>query len=528
MKKSGDIENFLLVYFRSVASERDLSHQEVVEIFAESLAQAAKRNVLELRDADVRVALDAQTGRHESFRRWRVLADDAEIENEEAEITLSEARKKADDAGLAEGDIIEEPVEVDFNSRVTMQSAKQHFQSNLRDAERSRLMQKLLEKDEVLVTGQVTRVLRDKGDAIVEVMKVDCRLPKSEMLPRESFKTGDRVQALIKETDSETRGRQVVLSRTSPDFLRHLFRRVVPEIEKGILEIVSVARDPGNRAKIAVRSDDPRVDPVGTCVGIRGSRVQAVTNEMGNERVDIVPWSEDPATFVLRALAPAEVTRINVDQERRMMDVVIHKDAMALAIGRNGANVRLAKDLTGWHLELHTPEEYDEKSEQTTKRKSERLAAALNLEADAARVLCEEGFDTADSIAYADATEINAIGVFNPEVAADIQQRAKDAVAAREEEMSEKLDKIDERLAALQEMDDQILYDLVDNNIFTLADFADLSSDELLDISEVDSARAGRLILEARALTAAEEEGEESESENAAGSLAGASGATPQ
>lgn len=499
--------NELLMYIKSISNERDLAYEEVCKIFADALAQAIKKTSIDYREAEFRVDIDILSGETSIFRRWRVLDEEEEMEAPEREVPLTDARGMAGGEDMEPGDIIEKPLEdVKFDQRVCMQSAKQHLNARLRDAERRQLMKQLEEKDERLINGQVMRVLREHGDAIVEVRRVDCRLPKSETIPRETLRVGDRIQAWVKEMIDEPRGQQIILTRNAPEFLKDLFKRVVPEIEKGILEIVGAVRAPGNRAKIAVRSDDSRVDPVGTCVGIRGSRVQAVTNELNGERIDIIHWHADAATYVLRALTPANVTKINVDRERLRMDVLVDQDSLAQAIGKNGANVRLASELTGWELRLRTPEEYEKEAEEILLAKSETLAETLNLDVEVARILCEEGFETPENVAYAAATELTEIEGFEKDVVDDIQRRAKEMVETMEAALREKLTNVDSRLVDLPDMDDQLLYDLVDKNILTLSDFAELSVEDLLELVQIPAARAGVLIMAARNLETAAEE----------------------
>lgn len=517
----------LIMYLKSVSGERGIPYEEVIKIFSDALAQSLRR-ALDLRDAEFRVEIDGKTGKKRGFRRWRVLAEDETMHNEQQEIMLADARAKAGEAGeagddvISAGDYIEEEIEnMDFDQRISMLSAKQFLLSRLRDAERRRLLNDLLSREEDLVNGQVVRLLRDKGDAMIEVLQVECRLPKREMIPRETLKVGDRVQALIKETVTESRGQQIVLTRTNPRFLVRLFQRVVPEIEKGILEIRGAVRSPGSRAKIAVYSSDPRVDPIGTCVGIRGSRVQAVTNELNGERIDIIQWDEDPVKFVLSALAPAEVSKIELDSERHRMDVLVEPDLMAQAIGKNGTNVRLAAELTGWQLNLCTPAEYQEEKETLALKKSEALAETLDLDIELARVLYDEGFETLEHVAYTPPGDLLEIEGISEEMVNDIQQRAKEAVDEKEAVLNEKLQKVDARLISMPGITEELLYDLVAENILKLEDLADLSSDELLELVEIPAQTADELVLGARALLEEEEEG--SQGENASASEAAGS-----
>lgn len=503
-------ESDLIMYLKSVSNERGVPYEEVLTIFSDSLAQSLRRSMQEYREAELRVDIDKEDGSTKGFRLWRVVESEDEIENPEQEITLSSAHGKSDDSTIAPGDTIEEPLEsISFDQRVAMLSAKQYLLSRLREAERRQLLGDLLARDEDMITGQVVRTLRDKGDAIIEVMHVDCRLPKREMIPRESFKIGDRIQALIKETVSESRGQQIILTRTSPQFLVRLFQRVVPEIEKGILEIVGAVRSPGNRAKIAVRSNDARVDPVGTCVGIRGSRVQVVTNELNGERIDIIQWDEDPVKYVLSALAPAEVSKVEIDNERHRMDVLVEPDLMAQAIGKNGTNVRLASELTGWQLNLCTPAEHQEEREELAKKKSGQLAQALDLSPELARVLFDEGFETMEHVAFAQPEALLEIEGVSEDMATSLQQRAKDAVNQKEADLQERLQKVDINLLEMEGITEELLYGLAAENILTVEDLADLSSGELLDIVEIPANTADEIIMRARALLEEDEEGGE-------------------
>lgn len=500
----------LLMYIKSVSAERNIAYDDVLEIVSDSLAQSIKRQSPDYRDADFRVVINATDGSTEGFRRWLVVEDDHEIEHPQQEILLQEARNKTGDDSINPGDTIEEPLDsVEFNLRTAMLAAKQFMLWRLREAERRQLLNELLARDEDLISGQVTRTLRDKGDVVVEVMQVDCRLPKREMIPRESLKVGDRVQALIKETVSETRGQQVILTRTSPEFLIRLFQRVVPEIEKGILEILGAVRSPGNRAKIAVRSGDHRVDPVGTCVGIRGSRVQAVTTELNGERIDIIEWNEDPVKYVLNALSPAEVSKVEIDNEKQRMDVLVEPDLMAQAIGKNGTNVRLASELTGWQLNLWTPEEYQEKTEELAVIKSAALAQALDTDQDLARVLYDEGYESLEQVAYAETSELVEIEGIDDSMAAALQQRARKASEEREALLQEKADLIDPRILDMEGINEELLYALTGNDILQMEDLADLGVDELLDIAKMPTEDAEALIKRARNLLDEEEEGDD-------------------
>lgn len=488
----GDLD----LYLQSIAREKDLPFEQVREIFAEALAQSAKRGGNDVRDAEFRVNIDEE-GVISAFRRWRVLADDELMENPQGEMMLDSALEINPEA--VAGDMVEAGFDsANLEIRSCVHSAKQHFNQRLREADRRRLLDELLAREEPLVGGQVMRVLRDTGDVIVEVMRLECRLPKSQMIPRETLKSGDRVQAFIKEVNRDAIGQPVILSRTSPEFLKLLFQRVVPEIEKGILEIINAVRDPGNRAKISVRTNDTRVDPVGTCVGIRGSRVQAVTNELNGERIDIIPWDDDPANFVLRALAPAEITRIAVDSVKKSMDVLVDPERMAQAIGKSGVNVRLASDLSGWRLNLRTVEDYEIEEQEKMRIKSAALALALNLEEDAARILLEDGFETLEHVAFAEEEELLEVSGFQPDQVRELQIRAREQVEKEEAALAEKRGRQETALVEFAAGDDEFLQALARHDIFTLVDFADLATDEFLEIHEIEAQDAEARITRAR------------------------------
>ena len=508
----------LLTYIQSIAREKDIPFPTVLAIFGDALAQSLRRSRDEYRDAAFRVDIDPKSGERRARRVWRVLAEDEALDNPDAELMLERAQDK--DPNAKPGDEISEDIDnVDgfFNSRAGVQLAKQALTARLREEERRRLLRELLDRKEDLVSGQVLRLLRNTGDAIVEVMRVECRLAKRDMIPYESIKPGDRIQALIKNMDElnfdeeeqkagaeEGRVRHpVLLTRTSPLFLIRLFQRVVPEIEKGILEIVNAVRSPGNRAKIAVRSHDARVDPVGTCVGIRGSRVQAVTNELNGERIDIIPWDEDDGRYVLNALSPAEVSKVHIDRDNQSMDILVEPDLLAQAIGKNGVNARLAAGLTMWRLNLRAPEEYQQAQEQELAEKSEALAGALDLDVDVARILCDEGFETLNHVAYAPPADLLEINGFTQDMVDEMQNRAREVADKAEQALTEKVGAMPGELTGLfgEYGDDERLRKLAAADIVSLSDFADLSVDELLDIMDLPEEIAAARIMKAREMT---------------------------
>ena len=527
-----------LLFIQSIAQDKDIPQEDIVGIFADALAQSLRRTSAghlfpsgraepARHEGEFRVHIDATTGEMQVARLWRVIGDDELIENAQYEIMSDNEIAAVVKPDARPGDVIEWPLlNPSFDMRACFQVAKQALSVRIRDAERGRLLDELLDRGDDLVIGPVARMSRDQGDAIMEVMKVECRLPRREMLPRENIKVGDRVKALIKEVNRELRGPQVMVTRNSPQFLTRLFQREVPELEKGVLEIVNAVRDPGNRAKIAVRSSDIRVDPVGTCVGIRGSRVQNVTNELNGERIDIVHWDPDEVTYVLRALAPAEAIKVEVDNDNNCMNVLVEPEKLAQAIGRSGVNVRLAAELTGWRLNLKTPEEFSAEVEEETVRKSRILMEKLDVDENVARILFEEGFETLEHVAYAEPGELMEIEGFNEEMVGEIQNRAREVAEKEEGELAEKLAQMSDQLAELDGADEEFLRALAAAGILQLDELADLSISELREVADIDADRAGELIMRARdELEADEEERQrllEQEGDDDGGSEAGA------
>ncbi|MBX6393076.1 MAG: transcription termination/antitermination protein NusA, partial [Burkholderiales bacterium] len=389
----------LLLLVDALAREKNVQKDVVFGALEQAIASATKKRFSE--DVEVRVSIDRETGDFESFRRWQVVPDD-ELQNPAAQIKLSEAR--LEEPNIEADDYIEEPLEPIEFGRIGAQAAKQVILQKIRDAEREQILQDFLARGEKLVTGTIKRM--ERGNAIVESGRVEAILPRDQMIPKENLRVGDRVRAYLLRVDRSLRGPQLVLSRTAPEFIIELFRLEVPEIEEGLLEIKSAARDPGVRAKIAVHTNDKRIDPIGTCVGMRGSRVQAVTQELAGERVDIVLWSPDPAQFVIGALAPADVVSIVVDEEKHSMDVVVDEANLAIAIGRNGQNVRLASELTGWQINLMTEEESKEKNERETAALRALFMEKLDVDQEVADILIQEGFTSLEEVAY---VPINAV-----------------------------------------------------------------------------------------------------------------------
>jgi len=384
----------ILLLVDALAREKNVSREVVFDALEGALASAMKKRFDQ--DADIRVAVDRATGEHEGFRRWLVVPDDAGLQEPDRQELLSDAQESIPDIQV--GEYIEEAVEPVEFGRIGAQAAKQAILQRIRDAEREQMLNDFLERGETIVSGTLKRM--DKGDAIIEVGKVEARLPRSEMIPKENLRLGDRVRAWVLRIDRAARGQQVILSRTASEFIKQLFENEVPEIEQGLLEIKGAARDPGVRAKIAVIAYDNRIDPIGTCVGMRGSRVTAVRNELGGEQVDIVLWSEDPAQFVIGALAPANIESILVDEDRHAMDVVVDEENLPKAIGARGQNVRLASDLTGWQINIMTPEESENRQAQERSQLRVTFMDKLDVDEEVADILIDEGFTGLEEIAY--------------------------------------------------------------------------------------------------------------------------------
>jgi len=475
-----------------LAREKNVPRDIVFGALEMALASATKKKYSE--DIDVRVHVDRNTGAYESFRRWKVVPDDA-LEAPPAQIPLSEAQKRKSDIKLE--DFIEEPLEPVEFGRIGAQTAKQVILQRIRDAEREQILNDFLSRGDELVTGTVKRM--ERGSAIIESGRLEALLPREHMIPKENLRVGDRVRAWVMKIDRQARGPQLVLSRTAPQFIMKLFELEVPEIEEGLLEIKSAARDPGVRAKIAVFTNDKRIDPIGTCVGMRGSRVQAVTQELAGERVDIVLWSADPAQFVIGALAPAEVSSIVVDEEKHAMDVVVDEENLAVAIGRNGQNVRLASELTGWQINLMTEDESNKKQQEESGRIKGHFMERLDVDEEVADILIQEGFSTLEEVAYVPINELLEIEAFDEGTVNELRTRARNALLVAAIANEEKVEGIDPELLKLEGMDTQLAAKLAEAGIKTRDDLADLAVDELSEISQLDEEKAKKLIMAARA-----------------------------
>lgn len=482
----------VLLLVDALAREKNVNKDVVFAALEAALASATKKRYQE--DADIRVAIDRESGEHESFRRWLVVPDEAGLQEPDRQILLFEAREQIPDIEV--DDYIEEPVESIEFGRIGAQAAKQVILQRIRDAEREQILNDFLERGEKIMTGTVKRI--DKGNLIVESGRVEALLRRDQLIPKENLRVGDRARAYIVKVDRTARGPQIELSRTAPEFLIKLFEIEVPEIEQGLLEIKSAARDPGVRAKIAVVAYDKRIDPIGTCVGIRGTRVQAVRNELGGENVDIVLWSEDPAQFVIGALAPAAVQSIVVDEEKHSMDVVVDENELAVAIGRSGQNVRLASELTGWQINIMTPDESAEKQNQEQGELRQLFMQRLDVDEEMADILIEEGFSSLEEIAYVPLNEMLEIEAFDEDTVHELRNRARDALLTMAIASEEKVEGVALDLKSLDGMTTELLAKLAEHNIQTRDDLAELAVDELVEMTAIDEEQAKALIMKAR------------------------------
>ena len=482
----------ILLLVDALAREKNVNRDVVFDALEMALASATKKRFPD--EVDVRVAIDRNTGSYVSFRRWKVVPDEG-VELPEAQIPLSKALER--DPGAKLEDFIEEPLEPIEFGRIGAQTAKQVILQRIRDAEREQILNDFLSRGDELVTGTVKRM--ERGSAIVESGRLEALLPREHMVPKENLRIGDRVRAWVMKIDRSARGPQLILSRIAPEFIMKLFELEVPEIEEGLLEIKSAARDPGVRAKIAVHTNDRRIDPIGTCVGMRGSRVQAVTQELAGERVDIVLWSADPAQFVIGALAPAEVSSIVVDEEKHSMDVVVDEENLAIAIGRSGQNVRLASELTGWTLNLMTQEESEKKQQAEGQGIKDLFMAKIDVDEEVADILIQEGFSTLEEIAYVPINEMLEIDAFDEDTVNELRSRARNALLVQAIASEEKVEGVDQNLLKLDGMDTALAAKLAEGGVKTREDLADLAVDELSELTGIEEERAKSLIMAARA-----------------------------
>jgi N utilization substance protein A len=492
----------ILLVAEAVSNEKDVPKAVIFEAIEVALATATKKRYDE--EADIRVVIDRATGGYETWRRWLVVSND-EVPALGTELTLEEALEI--DTNLKPGDIWEEQVESVAFGRIAAQTAKQVIVQKVREAERAKVVEQYQDRKGELVAGTVKKVTRD--NIIVDLgNNAEALLPRENLIPRESFRMGDRVRAVLQEVRSEGRGPQLVLSRTSNAMLIELFSIEVPEIAEDVIEIRAAARDPGARAKIAVKTNDGRIDPVGACVGMRGSRVQAVSNELGGERVDIILWDDNPAQLVINAMAPAEVASIVMDEESHSMDVAVAEEALAMAIGRSGQNVRLASELTGWTLNVMSEDEAAEKQQTEVGAVLDMFIKHLEIDEELAEILVAEGFTSIEEVAYVPEEEMLEIEEFDEELVGALRSRAKDALInlaiASEEQLGDA--EPAEDLLNMDGMERTLAFQLASRGIVTMEDLAEQAVEDLLDVEGLTEAKAAELIMTARAPWFAQEQ----------------------
>ncbi|WP_371378597.1 transcription termination factor NusA [Thalassotalea aquiviva] len=485
----------ILLVVDAVSNEKALPREKIFEAMETALETATKKKYEG--DILVRVEIDRATGDFDTFRRWLVVADDAETENPYAEIGLSAAQYEDETIGL--GDYVEDQIESVKFDRITTQTAKQVIVQKVREAERSKVVEEYQDQLGEIITGVVKKASRES--IVLDLgNNAEAVIFRDEMLPREVFRPGDRVRGLLYDIKPEARGAQLFVSRAKPEMLIELFRVEVPEIGEEMLEIKGAARDPGSRAKIAVKSNDKRIDPVGACVGMRGSRVQAVSGELGGERVDIVLFDDNPAQFVINAMAPAEVASIIVDEDSNTMDIAVEEGNLAMAIGKSGQNIRLASQLTGWELNVMTVEDMKAKHDAENDKVLSLFTEKLDIDDDFATMLAEEGFSSLEEIAYVPVEELLQISGLDEETVEELRERAKAALttqALASEESLEDAEPADD-LLNLEGLDKHLAYVLASRGVITLEDLADQGIDDISDIEELDEEKAGELIMAAR------------------------------
>ncbi len=486
----------ILMVADAVSNEKGVSRSVIFEAIESALATATKK-LYDDKEIECRVSVNRDTGDYETFRVWTVV-DEEEYLEEGFQLTLEQASGK--DRSLVIGDTWEQKIDnVEFG-RIAAQTAKQVIVQKVREAEREIVISEYEDRVGELVAGTVKKVTRDS--IIVDLGKnAEALLPRDQMIPRETFRIGDRMRALLTDVQSEQRGPQLFLSRTSPDMLIELFKIEVPEIAEEIIEIKAAARDPGSRAKIVVSTNDGRIDPVGACVGMRGSRVQVVSNELANERIDIILWNDNPAQLVINSMSPAEVASIIVEEDSHTMDIAVEEENLAQAIGRNGQNVRLSSELTGWTINVMSEEDAAAKQQQEASSFIELFMQALEVDDEVAEVLVQEGFTSLEEIAYVPLDEILVIEGFDEEIANDLRNRAKDALLTQAIASQEDLSSanIADDLLNMEGMDNVLALELSKKGILSMEDLAEQSIDELNDIESIDEERAGKLIMTARA-----------------------------
>lgn len=484
----------ILYVAEALSNEKNVSKEVIYEAIEIALATATKKK--HRKDMEVKVIIDTETGDYRSFRHWEVVSDE-DFEFEDKQIILEDAQ--VENPELAIGDIIEEEMESIEFGRIAAQTAKQVILQKVREAERMQVVDRFEDRVGEVLNGVVKRT--DRGHIFLDLgNKVEAIIPRNHGIPREMVRRGDRLRGMLVEVNKESRGPLLTLSRGAPEFIIELFKVEVPEIDQKLIEIKGAARDPGFRAKIAVFSADSKLDPIGACVGMRGSRVMSVSNELGGERIDIILWDEDPAVFVINAMAPAEIESIVVDEDRHCIDVAVAEDKLSQAIGRGGQNVRLASELTGWNISVMTAEEASEKNQEEAMKFVEVFMEKLDIDEDMSVLLVQEGFSSIDEIAYVDEAELLTVEGFDEDIVAELRQRARDSLLTQLILAEEKLEesKPAEDLLGLKGMNDKLAFGLATKEVVTRDDLADLATDELMEITDLTEAQASELIMEAR------------------------------
>ncbi len=488
----------ILAVVEAVSNEKSLPREKIFEALESALATATKKKYEQ--EIDVRVCIDRKSGDFDTFRRWLVVE---EVTLPTREITLEAAQ--FEDESLTPGDYVEDQIESVVFDRITTQTAKQVIVQKVREAERAQVVDQFREQEGEIITGVVKKVNRDNISLEVRptdgsATSAEAVIIREDMLPRENFRPGDRIRGILYAVRPEARGAQLFVSRSKPEMLKELFRIEVPEIGEEVIEIKGAARDPGSRAKIAVKTNDKRIDPVGACVGMRGARVQAVSSELGGERIDIVLWDDNPAQFVINAMAPADVASIVVDEDNHTMDIAVEAGNLAQAIGRNGQNVRLASQLSGWELNVMTVDDLQAKHQAEAHAAIDMFTKYLDIDEDFATALVEEGFSTLEELAYVPVNELLDIDGLDEDMVEALRERAKNALTtlalAKEESLGNQ--KPADDLLALQGMDKDLAYRLAAKGVCTLEDLAEQGIDDLTDIEELSAEKAGELIMAAR------------------------------
>jgi N utilization substance protein A len=486
----------ILMVVDAVSNEKGVDKEIIFEALEAALASATRKRHGE--GIDVRVSINRKSGDYDTWRRWKVFADDStELEFPDSELRLEDALDISTDAEV--GGYVEVPMESVAFGRIAAQTAKQVIVQKVREAERAQVVDEYKGRIGTLVSGIVKRV--DRNGVFVDLGgNAEGFVARDQMIPREPVRSQDRIKAFLQDVRSEQRGPQLFLTRTAPEFLIELFKLEVPEVGQGLIQILGAARDPGVRAKIAVKSNDSRIDPVGACVGMRGSRVQAVSNEIAGERVDIIPFDANPAQFVINAMAPAEVVSIVVDEDSHSMDIAVTEEKLSQAIGRGGQNIRLASELTGWELNVMTQQAAEAKSEGEAQQLVDIFKTQLDVDEDVAQILVQEGFSTIEEIAYVPASELNAVEEFDEEIVKELRNRARDVLLTQAIASEEKIDGAEpaDDLLGVDGMDRKLALQLASRGIVTREDLAEQAIDDLADIEGVDAERAGALIMAAR------------------------------